>query len=133
MIVKSKAVFWAGWAVSLAVTLYLLLDVSYDLPPGAPAIQANATLGIPARILLTVGIVGLASTLLYIFPPTALLGAILLTGFLGGAVFSHMRAGGPGMMWDAGENILIGVAAWGGLWLRDPRVRAILPWRGRLS
>ncbi len=116
-----------GWALTIAVTLYMLLDVSFDLRQAPIAVQANEGLGIPADAVLAVGALGLACTTLYVIPQTAVLGAILLTGFLGGAVMTHLRV--HGSLHDMGENVAIGLAAWGGLWLRDPRVRALLPIR----
>jgi hypothetical protein len=105
----------------------MLLDVSFDLRVDPMAVKANAGLGVPADTVFSIGVAGLACTLLYVFPPTATLGAILLTGFLGGAVSIHMRVHGSAH--DMGENVLIGILAWGGLWLRDPRLRKLLPIR----
>src|SRR3569623_481876 len=98
-------------------------DVSYDPRLASMAVQANAAMGIPADAVLPIGIVGLVCKLLYVFPPTAALGAILLTGFLGEAIVTHLRV--HGSLHDMGENVLIGVIAWGGLWLRDARIRRI--------
>jgi protein-S-isoprenylcysteine O-methyltransferase Ste14 len=117
----------AGWAITLAVVIFMVRDVSPDLQQASWAVKANAGLGIPANIVLTIGIAGLVSTLLYAFPFTAFLGAILLTGFLGGAAFVHIRVNGSA--WDVAENVLIGVAVWAGLWLRDARLRDLLPIR----
>lgn len=86
-----------------------------------------AIVEVPADAVLTIGLIGLGCTLLYLFPPTATLGAILLTGFLGGAVTIHLRV--HGSLHDMGENVLIGVFAWSGLWLRDSQIRRILPIR----
>lgn len=116
-----------GWTITLAVVIFMIRDLSPDLRQASWAIKANAGLGIPANIVLKIGIAGLASTLLYAFPPTSLLGAILLTGFLGGAAFVHIRVNGS--TWDVAENVLIGVAAWAGLWLRYERLRSLLPIR----
>lgn len=118
-----------GWVLTLAVTAFMLLDVSYDLRQADMAVRANAAMGIPADAVLAIGIVGLVCTLLYVFPPTATLGAILLTGFLGGAIVTHLRV--HGSLHDMGENVGIGVVAWGGLWLRDAWLRRILPFRLR--
>jgi hypothetical protein len=117
----------AGWVVTIGIVAFMLRDVSYDLRQAKMAVDANAAMGIPADAVLPIGIVGLCCTLLYLFPPTAALGAVLLTGFLGGAVVTHLRV--HGSVHDMGENILIGVLAWAGLWLRDPAVRRILPIR----
>jgi len=124
---RSKSLSVAGWAITVAVTLYLLRDVSPDLQQAPWVVKANAGLGIPANAVLLIGVAGLISTLAYALPPTSMLGAILLTGFLGGAAFAHVRV--DGSAWDVGENVLIGVLAWTGLWLRDGRVRTLLPVR----
>src|SRR3569623_20241 len=124
---RARTMTIAGWILTLAVTGFMLLDVSYDLRQASMAVQANAAMGIPADAVLTIGIGGLVCTLLFVFPPTASLGAILLTGFLGGAIVTHLRV--HGSLHDMGENVLIGVVAWGGLWLRDARIRRILPVR----
>jgi hypothetical protein len=116
-----------GWTISLAVVIFMIRDISPDLRQASWAIKANSGLGIPANVVLTIGIAGLISTLIYAFPPTSFLGAILLTGFLGGAAFVHIRVNGSA--WDVAENVLIGVAVWAGLWLRYERLRSLLPIR----
>ena len=119
----------AGWTITIVVTIFMLRDVSPDLQQAPWVVKANAGLGIPANVVLPIGILGLVSTLAYALPQTSTLGAILLTGFLGGAVVVHLRVNGS--MSDMGENALIGVLAWTGLWLRDARLRAVLPIRRR--
>lgn len=105
----------------------MLRDLFPDLQQAPWAVKANAGLGIPANVVLLIGMAGLLSTLIYALPRTSVLGAILLTGFLGGAAFVHIRVNGS--LWDVGENLLIGVAAWAGLWLRDDKLRYLLPFR----
>lgn len=124
---RTRLMLFAGWALTLGVTAFMLLDVSYDLRQARMAVEANAAMGIPADAVLPIGIVGLACTILYVFKPTATLGAIFLTGFLGGAIVTHLRV--HGSLHDMGENVLIGVLAWGGLWLRDAQLRRLLPMR----
>jgi hypothetical protein len=116
-----------GWALTALVGWFMITDLLPDLEQAAWAVKANAGLGIPANVVLWIGISGAAATLLYLMPWTSPLGAILLTGFLGGAVMTHVRVNGAA--WDVAENILIGVVAWFGLWLRDPRLRSLLPAR----
>jgi hypothetical protein len=123
--VKPLAV--AGWAITIAVSLFMLRDLIPDLKQAPWVVKANAGLGIPANVVLLIGMAGLLSTLIYALPRTSVLGAILLTGFLGGAAFVHIRVNGS--LWDVGENVLIGVAAWAGLWLRDDKLRYLLPFR----
>jgi hypothetical protein len=117
----------AGWAITLAVTWFMLNDLKPDLQQAPWAIAANESIGIPANVVVLVGLSGLVCSRAYVFPPTSLLGAILLTGFLGGAVFTDVRVHDD--ISDIGENVLIGIFAWGGLWLRMPRLRSLLPIR----
>jgi hypothetical protein len=92
--------------------------------------EASAALGWPTDAATTrgLGLLLLAATLLYAFPRTALLGAVLLTGYLGGAVATHVRIGSP-LFSHVLFGVYIGILVWGGLWLRDSRVRALLPLR----
>jgi hypothetical protein len=92
--------------------------------------DASAALGWPTDAATTrgLGLLLLAATLLYAWPRTALLGAILLTGYLGGAVAAHARIGSP-LFSHTLFGVYIGLAVWGGLWLRDSRIRALLPIR----
>jgi len=124
---KHRAMVIAGWGVTLAVTLFMLRDLTPDLQQAPWAIAANEGIGIPGNVVLLIGLSGLVCTLAYLAPPTSLLAAILLTGFLGGAVFTHIRVHGDAS--DIAENVVIGMLAWGGLWLRDARLRRLLPIR----
>lgn len=118
----------AGWAMSTLVILFMLLDAGMKIAVLDVVIAATAGLGYPTSpgLIRGLGVVALVCTALYAFPRTALLGAILLTAFLGGAVASHVRIGSPLF-----SHILFGaylaVLAWGGLFLRDARIRALLP------
>jgi hypothetical protein len=90
-------------------------------------VEATVQMGFSENVILPLGIVLLACTVLYLVPATAVLGAILLTGYLGGAVATHVRAGdGP---FPVLFPVVFGVLLWGGLVLRDRRLRALLPWR----
>ena len=126
---RARLSWIVGWTLTIAVTFFMLYDVKPDLQQAPWVVTANAGLGIPASAILPIGIAGLACALLYVFPPTSALGAILLTGFLGGAVMTHLRVNGS--LHDIGENVLIGVLAWAGLWMRDARLRSLLPIRRR--
>jgi hypothetical protein len=92
--------------------------------------ETSAQLGWPSdsATIYLLGALLLGSTLLYAVPRTALLGAILLTGYLGGAVATHVRIGSP-LFSHILFGVYIGILVWGGLWLRDPRVRALMPLR----
>jgi hypothetical protein len=125
---KSKAMVWAGRVLSALPVLLLLFSAAMKLMRVPAAVEGFAKYGYPAGAVLGLGVVELACTLLYVFPGTAVLGAILLTGYLGGATATHLRAGEAYFM-----PIVLGVVLWLGLFLRDARLRALLPWRKSLT
>ena len=124
----SKAMLWTGRILSTLVVLFLLLDGVMKLIKPAPVMQATARLGFPESAITGIGIVLLACTILYVIPRTAILGAVLLTGYLGGAVATQVRAGSP--TFETLFPVIIGVLVWGGLFLRDGRLRSLFPLRG---
>jgi hypothetical protein len=118
----------AGWALSILVIAFFLLDGGMKLMLPPIVVETSAQLGWPAdrgTVYLLAALL-LGSTLLYAIPRTAVLGAILITGYLGGAVATHVRVGSP-LFTHILFGVYLGVIAWGGLWLRDPRVRALIP------
>lgn len=117
-----------GRIFSGTVIAFFLLDAGMKLPPLQPVIDTMAALGWPSDVgtARTLGILMLASVLFYAYPPTALLGAILITGYLGGAVATHARIGSP-LFTHTLFGVYIGLLAWAGLLLRDPRLRALFP------
>ena len=120
-----KNSIWAGRIISALPIMLLLFSGTMKLLK--PEFLVNSFVkefGYPESVILGIGIAELASTLLYVIPHTSVLGAILLTGFLGGATATHVRAGQPFF-----APILIGVLVWLGLFLRNARLRAILPLR----
>src|SRR5204862_977661 len=108
-----------------------LFDGGIKLVPLDIVITATAELGYPASVGLArgLGILGLVCTALYAYPRTSVLGAILLTGYLGGAVATHLRVGSP-VFSHMLFGVYLGLFVWGGLFLRDERLRAIFPFRG---
>lgn len=115
-----------GWVLSALVTLALLADAAVDLlAPGMVGAEMEAT-GFPASLALPLGIIILVSAVLYAYPKTAVLGAILVTGFLGGAIATHFRLGEIGTPPQL-ICVLLGLLTWGGLYFRDSRIRALLP------
>lgn len=120
-----------GWALSGLVILFCLLDGAMKLPPLQPVTDALGALGWPADAatarVLGLSLLGIA--VLYALPRTSLLGAILLTGYLGGAMATHARIGSP-LLTHTFFASYVGLLAWAGLWLRDPRLRALLPLSG---
>ena len=123
----SKKMLWAGRIMSALPALFLLFDGGAKLVQPAPVVEGTVKLGYPVSVILGLGIVLLASTLLYIIPRTAVLGAILLTGYLGGAVASNVRVqeGWFAILFP----VFFGALIWGGLYLRDARLRALIPLR----
>jgi len=93
----------------------------------APVVEATLQLGFSEQVILPLGIVLLVCTILYLIPPTAVLGAVLLTGYLGGAVAVHVHAGHG--LFQTLFPVIFGALLWGGLVLRDSRLRSLLPWR----
>jgi hypothetical protein len=118
----------AGYSMSGLVIAFMLLDGGMKLVPLDIVIKSTAELGYPPTIALArgLGVVGLLCTALYAFPRTAVLGAILLTAYMGGAVATHVRVGNP-LFTHMLFGVYLAVLAWGGLYLRDGRVRALLP------
>ncbi len=118
---------WAGYVVGALPALFLLLDGVLKLIKPAPVVESTVELGYPESSIAPIGIVLLISTILYLFPRTSVLGTILLTGYLGGAVATHVRVGGG--LFPILFPVIIGALLWGGLYLRDERIRALIPLR----
>jgi len=123
----SSKMLWAGRITSALPALFLLVDGAMKLVVPEPVVRATVELGYSETVIVPLGIVLLACTILYLIPRTAVLGAILLTGYLGGAVATHVRVGqGP---FEILFPVLMGVLLWGGLALREDRLRALIPLR----
>jgi hypothetical protein len=123
----SKGATWAGRIISALTGLFLLLDGVMKLFKPAPVVEATVKLGYPESVIVPLGIVLTICTVLYFIPRTAVLGAILLTGYLGGAVATHVRVNEGAF--PVVFAVVFGVLIWGGLWFRDDRVRALIPFR----
>ncbi len=117
-----KKLRWGGYAASALPVLLLLFSGAMKLAKPAGLAEGFAHLGMPVHLATGLGILELACTVVYLIPRTAVLGAILLTGYLGGAIVTHLRVGDPFL-----APALLGVLIWGGLFLRDARLRALLP------
>ena len=124
----SKGTLWTGRIMSALPALFLFVDGVGKLLKPAPVVEGTVQLGYPESILLGLGIVLLGCTILYVMPRTAILGAILLTGYLGGAVATHVRVGSP-LFSHILFPVYVAVLLWGGLYLRDERLRALIPLR----
>jgi hypothetical protein len=120
----SKKLLWTGRILSGLAVLFFLMDGVMKLFKPAGVVEATVRLGYPESDIVAIGIVLLACTLLYIIPRTSILGAILLTAYLGGAVASQVRVGAG--WFNVVFPVIFGALTWSGLWLRDTRVRTFL-------
>ena len=121
----SNGRLWGGRIMSWLPALFLLVDGVMKLFKTAVVVEATVKLGYPENTILPVGIVLTVCTILYLIPRTAVLGAILLTGYLGGAVATHVRVGEG--LFPVSFPIIFGVLLWGGLYLRNNRLRSLIP------
>jgi len=125
-----KAARWIGTVMSGLVILFLLFDGGIKLVPLEIVTETSAQLGLPATVSFAraLGILTLIGVVLYAIPQTAVLGAILLTGYLGGAMATHLRIGSP-LFSHVLFGFYLGLLIWGGLYLRDERLRKLIPFR----
>lgn len=121
---------WAGRIVSAIPVLFLLFDAVIKFMQIAPVRESFAQLGYPERLAPAIGALALACLILYLIPRTSVLGAILLTAYLGGAVATHVRVGNP-LVTHALFPTYVALLLWAGLWLRDDRLRALIPLRSQ--
>jgi len=126
----STAARWTGRVLSGVVVLFLLFDGAIKLLPLQVVTETMDKMGWGASdgLARSLGIITIACTVLYAVPPTSILGAILLTGYLGGAIASHVRIDSP-LFSHTLFGLYLGLILWGGLWLRDPALRSLLPFR----
>jgi len=127
---SGKGRLWAGRIMSGLAILFLAFDAVGKLLRLAPVIEGSTQLGYPASVVFGLGVVLLVSVVTYAIRPTSILGAILLTGYLGGAIATHVRVGNP-LFTHTLFPIYVAILIWGGLYLRDARLRAIIPLRVR--
>ena len=118
----------AGVALSVIAILFLLLDSGMKILRAAAAVASTVELGYPDSVVLGIGLLQLGCLMLYVVPQTSVLGAVLLTGYLGGAIATHVRVGSP-LFSHVLFPTYIAALVWGGVWLRDPRLRVLLPTR----
>jgi hypothetical protein len=119
---------WAGRILSGLAVAFLALDASFKLLQVPLAAEANAQLGWPNELTFGIGLLEVALLAIYLVPQTSVLGALLWTGYLGGAIATHLRVGNP-LLTHTLFPIWVALFVWGGLWLREPRLRALLPVR----
>ncbi|MDB4968300.1 MAG: Arginine/ornithine antiporter ArcD [Myxococcales bacterium] len=120
-----RKLVWTGRILSGVAVLFLLMDSVIKLLKLGPAMQGTMELGYPAGVVFPLGVVLLACVVLYVLHRTAVIGAVLLTGYLGGAIATHVRVGHP-LVTHTLFPIYVAIFVWGGLYLRDQRVRALV-------
>ena len=125
---NTRAMRRTGWVLSGLVIAFMVVDAGTTLLAIEPIKKAALETGYPLDLLWLIGALQLVCLVVYAIPATCVFGAIILTGFLGGAIMSHLRVTGtltPEMI----VSLIVGVLAWGGLWFRDPRLRVLIPLR----
>ncbi|MBI2677780.1 MAG: DoxX family protein [Candidatus Koribacter versatilis] len=121
----SKARLWTSYILSAGVALFMLMGAVMSFAHARQSVEGMRTFGYPESSLVTVGILAVLSTVLYLIPRTAVLGAIVMTGYFGGAIATHVRISDPG--WPVA--LTFGIIIWLALYLREPRLGALLPLR----
>jgi hypothetical protein len=122
---SSKVMIWIGWILGVLPSLLLFFSAAMKLGNGADVAEMFNHLGFPPHLALTLGIVEIGCTVIYLIPRTSVLGAILLTGYLGGAIATHARI----LEIQFLGPLVLGLMIWGGLFLRDSRLREVIPIR----
>lgn len=124
---SGKGAVWTGRIITSITVLFLLVDALMKVVQSRTAMEGSVQLGWPAEGVQGIGIVLLLATLVYVVPRTSILGAVILTGYLGGATAIMLRAMQPGHPYLF--PVAIGVLVWAGLFLRDEKLRALIPFR----
>ena len=122
----SKTKLWTSYVMSGLVILFMLMDSIMKFVKPAEVIEGTLALGFAEQHLPVIGLLGLISTLLYALPRTSILGAILLTAYFGGAVATHLRLNNP-LFTHTLFTVYFGILIWGGLWLRNSKLRELFP------
>ena len=126
MVAASRKIVWVGRAISGLVSLVFVMSALLKLKGGAEVAQGVAHLGLPEAMVLPLAILELSCALIYLIPATSVLGAILLTGYIGGAICTHWRVGDPFFI-----QIALAIFVWLGLYLRENRLKGLIPLRTR--
>jgi hypothetical protein len=122
----SKGQLWTGRILSGLSVAFMLFDATIHILRPAPVVAGFTALGFPLSVAVPIGVIELVCIILYVIPRTSVLGAIFLTGYLGGAIATQVRIGAP-MFSTTLFPIYVALFLWGGLYFRDPRVRALIP------
>ncbi|HXA77144.1 MAG TPA: DoxX family protein [Candidatus Acidoferrales bacterium] len=123
----SKGMLWTGRVISMLVVLFMLFDCITKILKVPQVVDATVKAGFSAGQTATIGYILLFATIVYVIPQSSNLGAILLVGYLGGAVCTQLRVGAP--IFENAFPIVFGILTWLGLYLREPRLRALVPFR----
>jgi DoxX-like protein len=115
---------WVGRTTSVLIALLLTMSAGMKLMGGTEVTEGMAHMGLPASLRVPLGILEFSCVAIYLIPATAVTGAILLTGYIGGAIVTHLRIGEPVYM-----QIALGILVWLGLYLRESRLKALIPLR----
>ena len=126
MVAASGKVVWIGRVISVLPCLLFIFSSFLKLKDGPEVLKGFAHLGIPASMMIPLAILEISCVVIYLIPATSVLGAILLTGYVGGAICTHWRVGDPFY-----AQIALGILVWLGLYLRENRLRALIPLRTR--
>ena len=124
MLAASGKIVWVGRVLSVLVSLVFGVSASMKLKGGAEVMQGMAHLGLPESLIVPLAILEISCVVIYLIPATSVLGAILLTGFIGGAICTHLRVGDPFFI-----QITLGIFVWLGLYLRENRLKELIPLR----
>ena len=122
----TKKAIWGGRILTGLATVFLLFDATMKVLELTPAVEGTAKLGYPTSVIFGLGIAEIVCLAVYLVPRTAILGAILWTGYLGGAIATHVRVGDP-LFSHVLFPVYVAALIWGGIWLREPRLRALIP------
>jgi hypothetical protein len=120
----SRKTTWIGRVISILVSIMFLFSATFKFIDGPQVKEGFDHLGLPERMMLPLGILELACVVIYLVPATSVIGAILLTGYLGGAICTHWRVGDPFFV-----QVLLGILLWLGLYLREDRLKSLIPIR----
>lgn len=118
----SKATRITGWIMSILPALMIIFSGIMKFIPSPQLAEGFAKMQLPASWAAPLGVLELTCLAIYLIPRTAVIGAILLTGYLGGAMLTHLRVGDMPI-----PHVIMGIVLWGGIWLREPRLRALMP------
>jgi hypothetical protein len=124
---KSKKAVWSGWILTIAICIPFIFSAMAKLFPQVfyPEMPTQmAAIGLPITILPLLAMLEIMCIVVYLIPQTSVLGAVLFTGYLGGAMLTHLRVGQ-----NVAMHIVFGLVIWGGIYLREPRLQDVLPWR----